>query len=79
MNRELLYKYPVVAEGYEKGWHQSEQYEKFDENYLFSDCMSLYLKGLNIFKYIYGDDWRRIVPIESLKEIQRVINKTLSK
>lgn len=55
------------------------KYLNFDDNYLFSDCMSLYFKGLNIFKYVYGDDWRRIVPVESLDEIQRQVTKTIEK
>lgn len=53
--------------------------ERFDANYLFSDCTSLYFKGLNIFKEVYGDEWRKLVPIESLKEIRRVVDKTISK
>lgn len=52
---------------------------RFDDNYLFSDCISLYLKGVNIMPFTYGDDWRRLVPIESLKEIYRVVGKTLDK
>ena len=51
----------------------------FDDNYLFSDCVSLYFKGVNIFPFVFGDDWRKYVPVESLKEIQRQVNKTLEK
>ena len=51
----------------------------FTDEYLFSDCISLYFKGVNIMKYIYGDEWRRLVPIENLEEILRIINKTLLK
>jgi len=47
----------------------------FDSNYLFSDACSLYFKGINIFKDIFGDDWRKYVPVESYKEILRQINK----
>lgn len=51
----------------------------FDSNYLFSDAVSLYLKGVNIFPYIYGDEWQKYCPIISLKEVKRIVDKTLSK
>lgn len=51
----------------------------FNDNYLFSDACSLYFKGTNIFPDIFGDDWRKYVPVESLKEIKRQVDKTLSK
>lgn len=51
----------------------------FDDNYLFSDAVSLYLKGVNIFPDIFGDQWRKYAPIISLKEIYRVVGKTLEK
>lgn len=49
----------------------------FNNEYLFSDAVSLYFKGVNIFPKIYGDEWRRYVPIENLEEIFRVVGKTL--
>lgn len=49
----------------------------FNDNYLFSDACSLYFKGINIFPDIFGDDWRKYVPVESLKEIKRQVDKTL--
>lgn len=52
---------------------------EFDDNYLFSDACSLYFKGTNIFPDIFGDQWRKYVPVESLTEINRQINKTLNK
>ena len=52
---------------------------EFDNDYAFSDAASLYLKGLNIFPYMYYGEWRKYVPIESLKEIHRVVTKTLDK
>jgi hypothetical protein len=49
----------------------------FDDSYLFSDACSLYYKGINIFPDIYGNNWRKYVPVESIKEIKRQIDKTL--
>ena len=49
----------------------------FDDNYLFSDAVSLYYKGTNIFPDIFGDDWRKYVPVESRKEIIRQCEKNL--
>jgi hypothetical protein len=54
----------------------------FDWDYLISDANSLYYKGLNIFPYVYDEesqDWKKYVPVENLKEIQRQIEKTLKK
>jgi len=51
----------------------------FDDNYLFSDCVSLYFKGINIFPFVFGDAWRKYAPVISLKEIQRQVTKTLAK
>jgi hypothetical protein len=51
----------------------------FDDLYLFSDACSLYYKGVNIFPEIYGDRWRTLVPVESLKEIKRQVDKTTDK
>lgn len=87
LDEKLLNKYSKVIDmylssNYERALLTIQEYEedfKFDDNYLFSDCMSLYFKGLNIFKYVYGDDWRRIVPVESLDEIQRQVTKTIEK
>lgn len=61
---------------------RTEEFESgkyFDSNYLFSDACSLYFKGTNIFPDIFGDEWRKYVPVESLKEIKRQVDKTLSK
>lgn len=51
----------------------------FNDNYLFSDLCSLYYKGYNLFPNVFGDDWRKYVPVESLKEIKRQVDKTISK
>ena len=51
----------------------------FDDNYLFSDAVSLYFKGHNIFPDIFGNEWRKYVPVESIKEIKRQVDKTLSR
>jgi len=67
------------------GFNDGNDYDKevllklFDDNYLFSDAVSLYFKGINIFPDIFGDKWRKYVPVESHKEIARQVNKTLSK
>jgi hypothetical protein len=69
-----------VKKGWE--WYQEDLniFEShFDDDYLFSDACSLYYKGINIFPDIYDDNWRKYVPVESLKEIQRQVTKTLSK
>jgi hypothetical protein len=50
----------------------------FDDDYLFSDACSLYYKGINIFPDIFGDDWRKYVPVESRVEIIRQLLKVES-
>jgi hypothetical protein len=52
--------------------------EYFNDNYLFSDACSLYFKGINIFPDIFGEDWRKYVPVESHKEIIRQCEKTIN-
>lgn len=89
LDEEMLRKYNDVSYGYfnlatnmkqaSEIISQNSMSFKFDDNYLLSDCVSLYIKGINIFKYVYGDDWRRICPIESLDEIYRVVGKTIEK
>jgi hypothetical protein len=89
LDEELLNKYNDVAHGYfnlattlkvaSEIIECNNQSFKFDDNYLFSDCTSLYFKGINIFQYVYGDDWRRLLPIENLDEIRRVVGKTIEK
>lgn len=76
-NPDLLKKYPDVWQGYQQDnpLAKLSTVNEFDELYLMSDCQSLYLKGLNIMPFIYGGDWRRIVPIENLSEIRRIVNK----
>ena len=78
-NSDLLKKYPNLYEGFlsKDGFDMLDNW--FDDLYLFSDCISLYYKGINILPFIYGDDWRKLIPVESLKEISRQINKTLDK
>lgn len=49
----------------------------FHPDYVFSDACSLYYKGVNIFQNLYGQDWRRLVPVESHEEIIRQCNKTI--
>ncbi len=51
--------------------------DRFDDTYLFSDAISLYFKGVNILPKIYGDNWRKYVPIENLEEVFRIVGKTL--
>ena len=51
----------------------------FDSDYLFSDAVSLYLKDINIFPDIFGDKWRKYVPMENLEYAYAVIKKTLEK
>lgn len=51
----------------------------FNDNYLFSDAVSLYFKGVNIFPFIFGDEWRKYVPVENIGEIKRQVDKTLNK
>lgn len=89
LDEELLRKYDDVAYGYfthaynmkraSDTIHVNANSFKFDDNYLFSDCTTMYFKGLNIFQYVYGDDWKRLVPIQNLDEIYRVVGKTIEK
>ena len=55
------------------------EHSAFDDDYLFSDAVSLYLKGVNIFPKIFGDKWEKYCPIISLNEIKRVVTKTIDK
>lgn len=61
--------------GFESGDSIESVSNYFDDNYLFSDACSLYFKGINIFPDIFGDEWRKYVPVESYKEILRQITK----
>ena len=67
-------KYPIVKMGFDNPFSIDEH---FDDSYLFSDAVSLYFKGVNIFPYIFGDQWRKYCPVISLKEINRQIKKTI--
>lgn len=60
-------------------WTEDKLVQWFDGAYMFSDAVSLYYKGLNVFPYIYGEEWQKYCPVISLKEIQRQVNKTLDK
>lgn len=78
-NPELLEKYPQLHEKLMNSTSEdvralTEKY--FDDNYLFSDTVSLYFKGVNIFPNIFGHQWRKYIPVESYDEILRQINKT---
>jgi len=81
MNVENLMKYDDLYYGFCNIYTESEMRLKyyFNTDYQFSDCVSLYLKGANLFEYIYGSEWRKLVPIESLDEIYRVVGKTIEK
>lgn len=82
MNATHLTKYDDLYYGFCTFHHTDDLPELmsyFDDNYLFSDCVSLYFKGFNLFKHVYGYEWRKLVPVESLKEIKRQVDKTLSK
>jgi len=77
----------IILHGFERGncdeMGEGGQYmfltcSDFDNNYLFSDACSLYYKGINIFPDIFGDKWRKYVPVESHKEIVRQCNKFLN-
>ena len=52
-----------------------EVIKHFDDLYLMSDCVSLQYKGCNIGEFIFPN-WSKIVPVNSLTEIARQINKT---
>jgi hypothetical protein len=83
LNEQHLIKYDEVWYGYLRPYTEDNikkvLSDSFDSNYLFSDAVSLYFKGLNIFPYIFGDDWRKYVPIENLSEIHRVVGKAMDK
>lgn len=86
MNVENMFKYDDVYQGFAvyNNMYDYELYlvrskEYFDDNYLFSDAVSLYFKGVNIFVHIFGASWRKYVPVESLVEIQRQVSKTINK
>jgi len=79
LNEQLLIKYDSVWIGYVDPDVTYLKRLHFDDSYLFSDAVSLYLKGLNIFPNIFGEEWRKYVPIENLKEIKRIVDKTLDK
>lgn len=82
---EKIKKYPFVYDSFSDNYYRTISYigDKimsfggFTDDYLFSDCISLYFKGANIMPYIYGEDWCRLVPIENLEEVFRVVSKTL--
>jgi hypothetical protein len=75
-----LEKYQTMNDAFTNGTDDWESVNKhFDSNYLFSDAVSLYFKGVNIFKYVFGDEWRKFVPVESLEEIHRQVSKSLNK
>ena len=52
---------------------------QFGDLYVFSDLTSLYFKGVNLFPAIFGDQWRKYVPVESREEIRRQLDKTINK
>jgi hypothetical protein len=70
--KKLSYK---INRGFSQTMYEIYYQEYFDDNYLFSDACSLYFKGINIFPDIFGDEWRKYIPVESYKEILRQINK----
>lgn len=72
-NHDNLLKIVSNLEGYINEPHG----KYFNDYYLMSDACSLYFKGYNIFPYIFGDHWRKYVPVESRKEILRQLNKIL--
>lgn len=85
---EVLEKYKVSHPNFYKGFIDyniegiginANLLQYFDDLYLFSDCNSLYYKGLNVFPEVYGDKWRKYIPVESRAEILRQLNKTIDK
>lgn len=79
-NVENLIKYDELYIGFSYGQDCLDKLVgHFDRDYLFSDAMSLYLKGVNIFPYIFGEDANKYIPIINLKEVKRIVDKTLSK
>ena len=51
--------------------------KKYDGEIINADAVQVY-KGLDIGSKLFAD-WRKLVPIESIKEINRVTSKTLDK
>lgn len=78
LNVENLIKYDRVYIGFCDD-NENDIADYFDRDYLFSDCVSLYLKGVNIFPYVFGEDANKYIPIINLKEVHRIVTKTLSK
>jgi hypothetical protein len=79
LNSDLIDdRYPIVKLGFDDPIY-SDLDMFFDDTYLFSDAISLYFKGVNMMPHIYGDQWRKYIPIENLKEVYRVVGKTLDK
>lgn len=79
LNEQHLTKYDDVWYGYVSADFDKMDRFFFDNDYMISDFVSLYLKGLNLYPYWYGDSWRKYVLIESLDEIFRVASKTVNK
>lgn len=83
-NHQLLEKYPEAWRGFNSQTTIKSCIEilmhHFDELYLMSDFVSLHYKGCNVGEAYYGvDKWRRIIPIQNLEEVHRVITKTIDK
>ena len=77
-NYDNITKYPEVWRGFKDVLNRDKLFSYFNEMYLFSDCVSLQYKGLDIGSKLFAD-WRKLIPIESVKEINRVTSKTLDK
>jgi hypothetical protein len=82
MNVEVLLKYDKLYIGFTYFDDRTCNYLTklyFDDNYLFSDACSLYFKGVNIFPHIFGEQWKKYVPILNLSEIKRQVSKTIGR
>lgn len=82
LNIENITKYDMVYIGFSESDFDYCMYKLdgyFDRDYLFSDCVSLYLKGVNIFQYVFGESTNKYIPIINLKEVKRIVDKTLMK
>jgi len=85
LNPDVLNKYPDLREAFDlantdnEGWSLDKIDQYFDENYLFSDCVSLYYKGINIFPFVFRENWQKYCPVINLKEVSRQIDKTMNK
>jgi len=55
LDKEIVDAFTTVDTFYD--WHKESFNNYFDDNYLFSDAVSLYFKGTNIFPDIFGDEW----------------------